>query len=52
MPLCSTKTKQSLLQYPAPASKPNEEINVKAFNNFEAREYDYDSLEKKLLGWE
>ncbi|NFA44570.1 helix-turn-helix domain-containing protein [Clostridium botulinum] len=22
------------------------------FNNFEAREYDYDSLEKKLLGWE
>lgn len=37
---------------PAPASKPNEEINAKAFNNFEAREYDYDSLEKKLLGWE
>ena len=22
------------------------------FNNFEARQYDYDSLEKKLLGWE
>jgi predicted phage replisome organizer len=22
------------------------------FNNFEQREYDYDSLEKKLLGWE
>lgn len=22
------------------------------FNNFEARSYDYDSLEKKLLGWE
>lgn len=22
------------------------------FNNFEARDYDYDSLEKKLLGWE
>ncbi|CUQ09569.1 replication initiation protein [Clostridium paraputrificum] len=22
------------------------------FNNFEPREYDYDSLEKKLLGWE
>lgn len=22
------------------------------FNNFEAREYDYDNLEKKLLGWE
>lgn len=30
--------------------------NVKAsgdnFNNFEQRDYDYDSLEKKLLGWE
>lgn len=37
---------------PAPASNPSEEINAKAFNNFEAREYDYDSLEKKLLGWE
>ncbi|CDH89523.1 DnaD domain protein [Clostridium botulinum] len=22
------------------------------FDNFEAREYDYDSLEKRLLGWE
>lgn len=22
------------------------------FNNFEQREYDYDSLEKRLLGWE
>ena len=22
------------------------------FNNFEAREYDYDSIEKKLLGWD
>ena len=37
---------------PAPALNPSEEINAKAFNNFEAREYDYDSLEKKLLGWE
>lgn len=24
----------------------------RGFNNFEGREYDYDSLEKKLLGWE
>lgn len=24
----------------------------KGFNNFEPREYDYDSLEKKLLGWD
>ena len=22
------------------------------FNNFEPRSYDYDSLEKKLLGWD
>lgn len=22
------------------------------FNNFEPREYDYDKLEKKLLGWD
>lgn len=25
---------------------------IRSFNNFEAREYDYDDLEKKLLGWE
>lgn len=28
------------------------EINARSFNNFEAREYDYDSLEKKLLKWD
>lgn len=27
-------------------------INPLKFNNFEAREYDYDDLEKKLLGWD
>lgn len=27
-------------------------INNNSFNNFEGRTYDYDSLEKKLLGWE
>lgn len=27
-------------------------INPKGFNNFEAREYDYDDLEAKLLGWD
>lgn len=27
-------------------------INPKSFNNFPAREYDYDDLEKKLLGWD
>ena len=26
-------------------------VTPKSFNNFEAREYDYDTLEKKLLGW-
>ncbi|WP_252224361.1 MULTISPECIES: phage replisome organizer N-terminal domain-containing protein [unclassified Clostridium] len=30
----------------------NNSVSVRGFNNFEAREYDYDSLEKKLLGWE
>lgn len=28
------------------------EIDAKSFNNFEAREYDYDALENKLLGWD
>jgi DnaD/phage-associated family protein len=32
-------------------NSPNEKPPLK-FNNFEAREYDYDSLEKKLLGWD
>lgn len=27
-------------------------INPLKFNNFKSREYDYDSLEKKLLGWD
>lgn len=30
----------------------NNEKSPLKFNNFEAREYDYDSLEKKLLGWD
>lgn len=29
----------------------SQEISNRTFNNFEAREYDYDDLEKKLLGW-
>ena len=35
-------------------SSTNYPKNVKAsgFNNFEPRSYDYDSLEKKLLGWD
>lgn len=27
-------------------------VNPLKFNNFEAREYDYDDLERKLLGWD
>lgn len=30
----------------------NNDKSTLKFNNFEAREYDYDSLEKKLLGWD
>ena len=26
--------------------------NINSFNNFYPRQYDYDSLEKKLLGWD
>lgn len=33
------------------ATTKNNKTSLK-FNNFEAREYDYDSLEKKLLGWD
>ena len=29
----------------------NNEINPKSFNNFEPRQYDYDDLEWRLLGW-
>lgn len=34
------------------SNKSNSDINPKSFNNFEAREYDYDDLEAKLLGWD
>jgi DnaD/phage-associated family protein len=30
----------------------NNKSNVDNFNNFEQREYDFDSLERKLLGWD
>ena len=32
--------------------KSNKEIDAYKFNNFEPREYDYDDLEWKLLGWQ
>lgn len=35
-----------------PSKSQSNYISVPGFNNFEAREYDYDSLEKKLLGWD
>jgi len=38
-------------KYQKSYSNNNEKSPLK-FNNFEAREYDYDSLEKKLLGWD
>lgn len=37
---------------PGAFNKPKKNNNTTSFNNFEARKYDYDSLEKKLLGWE
>lgn len=33
-------------------SPTSEEVDPKSFNNFPARNYDYDELEKKLLGWD
>lgn len=35
-----------------PSKSQSNYVSVPGFNNFEGREYDYDSLEKKLLGWE
>jgi len=32
--------------------EPRQSSNTTGFNNFEARQYDYNSLEKKLLGWD
>lgn len=32
--------------------KPKNKKKVDNFNNFEQREYDYDALEKRLLGWD
>lgn len=37
---------------PGVFNKPKQSKNTTSFNNFEARQYDYDALEKKLLGWE
>ena len=37
---------------PGVFNKPKQSQNKTSFNNFEPRQYDYDELEKKLLGWE
>lgn len=37
---------------PGAFNKPKQSQNKTSFNNFEPRQYDYDDLEKKLLGWE
>lgn len=37
---------------PGVFEKPKENKNKTSFNNFEPRKYDYDELEKKLLGWD
>ena len=37
---------------PGVFNKPKQSQNGTSFNNFEPREYDYNSLERKLLGWE
>ncbi|MVX67366.1 DnaD domain protein [Clostridium chromiireducens] len=40
------------VKYQKSYNNSNTEKSPLKFNNFEAREYDYDSLEKKLLGWD
>jgi plasmid replication initiation protein len=37
---------------PGVFNKPKQSQNKTSFNNFEPRQYDYDDLEKKLLGWD
>lgn len=37
---------------PGAFNEPKQCKNKTKFNNFESREYDYDALEKKLLGWD
>ena len=47
--VAKTKYSKDKNTYVTPASKIN---NIYRFNNFEARSYDYDALERKLLGWD
>ncbi|MGG7179230.1 DnaD domain protein [Clostridium paraputrificum] len=46
------KDRQHKNTYNKGNSPKNTSSNLGGFNNFEPRSYDYDSLEKKLLGWD
>jgi DnaD/phage-associated family protein len=48
----ATKDKQFKSNYNKSKYSKNNNNNGVGFNNFEPRSYDYDSLEKKLLGWD
>ncbi|MBD7912595.1 MULTISPECIES: DnaD domain protein [Clostridium] len=48
----ATKDKQFKSNYNKPKYAKNNNTTGVGFNNFEPRSYDYDSLEKKLLGWD
>ncbi|MGL5352066.1 MAG: DnaD domain protein [Clostridium sp.] len=47
----SFKNSSAKKNFSAPQNTGNSKPPLR-FNNFEARDYDYDSLEKKLLGWD
>lgn len=46
------KDKQHKNNYKNSSTNYPKNVKVSGFNNFEPRSYDYDSLEKKLLGWD
>ncbi|WP_035283260.1 MULTISPECIES: DnaD domain protein [unclassified Clostridium] len=50
--LKDTKNTTKNSKYQKSYNNSNTDKSPLKFNNFEAREYDYDSLEKKLLGWD
>ena len=46
------KDRQHKSNYNKPKMPKSNNSNINIFNNFEARNYNYDSLEKQLLGWD
>ena len=46
------KDKQHKNNYKNSSTNYQKNLKASGFNNFEPRSYDYDSLEKKLLGWD